>query len=127
MGVGAAELVAGAFPPGSITGAPKVRAMQIIEELEPVARGPYCGSIGHVSACGHAAFNVAIRTACITGPAGEAIGAPPGEFARERGATLDYSVGAGIVVESDPEAEWEETLAKAGAILRIAGGLEGTA
>jgi para-aminobenzoate synthetase component I len=83
------------FPAGSVTGAPKVRAMQIIDELEPTRRGPYCGSIGFISDSGHAAFNVAIRTAVI---------------AQGR---LDYHVGAGIVADSEPAAEWEETMEKA--------------
>jgi para-aminobenzoate synthetase component 1 len=106
-GADLADLLAATFPPGSVTGAPKVRAMQIIDELEPFRRGPYCGAIGYISDTGDAAFNVAIRTALITGTAA---GQYPGEF--EQG-VLDYSVGAGIVVESDPHAEWLETLDKA--------------
>ena len=89
------------FPGGSVTGAPKIRAMQIIDELEPHARGPYCGAIGYISDCGHAAFNIAIRTACV------------------RGETVDYSVGAGLVADSDPASEWDETLLKAG-VMRAA-------
>ncbi|MEO1130698.1 MAG: anthranilate synthase component I family protein, partial [Planctomycetota bacterium] len=56
-----ADALAACFPAGSITGAPKIRAMQIIDELEPVRRGPYCGSLGYISDCGRACFNVAIR------------------------------------------------------------------
>jgi para-aminobenzoate synthetase component 1 len=89
------------FPGGSVTGAPKIRAMQIIDELEPHPRGPYCGAIGYISDCGHAAFNIAIRTACV------------------RGETVDYSVGAGLVADSDPASEWDETLLKAG-VMRAA-------
>ena len=104
-GIGHADLLRATFPPGSVTGAPKVRAMQIIDELEPSRRGPYCGSVGFVSDCGNACWNVAIRTATLTCEAGS-----DAESAR---GVLDYSVGAGIVADSDPEAEWEETLSKA--------------
>lgn len=97
------------FPCGSVTGAPKIRAMQIIDELEPVARGPYCGSLGLVTDAGDAEFSVAIRTALVRGDAGPG----PGDVVR---GTLQYSVGAGIVAESDPHAEWLETLDKAGVI-----------
>lgn len=90
------------FPGGSVTGAPKIRAMQIIDELEPHPRGPYCGAIGYISDCGHAAFNIAIRTACV------------------RGETVDYSVGAGLVADSDPASEWEETMVKASVMLQAA-------
>ncbi len=103
------DLVRGAFPGGSVTGAPKIRAMQVIDELEPVARGPYCGAVGFISDSGHAAFSIAIRTALIEGVAN----ARPGTFER---ATLRYSVGAGIVADSTPESEWRETLQKARAI-----------
>ncbi len=98
------DLLAAAFPAGSITGAPKVRAMQIIDELERSPRGPYCGSIGAIDAQGNAVFNVAIRTAAIIG---ERVG---GEH---HDADLCYPVGAGIVADSVPELEWAETLAKA--------------
>jgi para-aminobenzoate synthetase component 1 len=103
--VGLADLLRATFPPGSVTGAPKVRAMQIIDELEPVRRGPYCGSVGFVSDCGRACWSVAIRTATLT--------CESGSDANSARGTLDYSVGAGIVADSDPEAEWEETLSKA--------------
>lgn len=104
-----ADALAAAFPPGSITGAPKIRAMQIIDELESARRGPYCGCIGYVSRCGHAAMNVAIRTAVISG------GGTPASNAQDAfsEATLRYGVGAGIVADSDPAAEWDETLLKA--------------
>ncbi|MEM1109280.1 MAG: anthranilate synthase component I family protein [Planctomycetota bacterium] len=97
------HLLRATFPGGSITGAPKVRAMQIIDELEPVARGPYCGSIGY--ACRHdgqttAQFNIAIRTMLIDRAAGR----------------LHYSVGGGIVADSDPADEYDETLHKAEAM-----------
>ncbi|MBX3381917.1 MAG: anthranilate synthase component I family protein [Phycisphaeraceae bacterium] len=108
-GADLADLIGATFPPGSVTGAPKIRAMQIIDELEPVRRGPYCGALGYISDSGDAAFNVAIRTALITGSPG----ACPGEF---EASLLDYSVGAGVVVESEPRAEWLETLDKAGVL-----------
>ena len=89
------------LPAGSITGAPKVRAMQIIHEMEPTPRGPYCGAIGIIDEHGNAELAVGIRTACIVGD------------------ELRYSVGAGIVAQSDPQAEWAETLDKAGPLRAI--------
>ena len=83
------------FPGGSITGAPKFRAMEIIDELEPVTRGPYTGSLGYLGFNRESQFNIAIRTAII------------------RGGQIWFQVGAGIVADSDPEMEYEETLAKA--------------
>jgi para-aminobenzoate synthetase component 1 len=102
-GLDTADLLGATFPGGSVTGAPKIRAMQIIEELEPVARGPYCGAIGMVSDSGDALLSIAIRTALVSG------------------GRLDYSVGAGIVAESEPGAEWAETLDKARGIMDLAG------
>jgi para-aminobenzoate synthetase component I len=111
-GLDAFDVLAGTFPPGSVTGAPKVRAMQIIDELEPVPRGVYCGAIGYIADSGRASFNVAIRTARIDWDRAGAESAP------QRGrATLCYSVGAGIVADSDPGAEWRETMLKAGPLL----------
>lgn len=104
-----ADLFRATFPGGSITGAPKIRAMQIIDELEPAPRGSYCGSIGFISDTGHAAFNIAIRTALITVD-GASTSGKAGQFPAS---TLSYSVGAGIVADSSPEAEWQETLDKA--------------
>ena len=83
------------FPGGSITGAPKKRAMEIIEELEPVARGLYTGAIGYIGFNGESQFNIPIRTLVRDGDA------------------LHYNVGAGIVADSDPAEEYEETLHKA--------------
>ena len=99
--VGLGDIIRATFPPGSVTGAPKVRAMQVINQFEPFARGAYCGAIGFISFCGRSAWNVAIRTATID----------DGE--------LVYPVGAGIVADSDPAKEWEETLAKASAFARV--------
>lgn len=113
---GVEDLLRATFPAGSVTGAPKIRAMQIIEELEPVERGPYCGAFGFISDCGHAAFNVAIRTALISG----GLEAGCGQRDLFADATLDYHVGAGIVADSIAEAEWDETMDKARALLALA-------
>ncbi len=109
-GLSISDVIRAIFPAGSVTGAPKIRAMQIIDELEPVRRGPYCGSMIWIGDDGRVSANVMIRTACVSG--GIRIDRP-GVFDR---ATLDFSVGAGIVADSEPGAEWEETLAKATAL-----------
>jgi para-aminobenzoate synthetase component 1 len=90
--------LAACFPGGSITGAPKKRAMEIIAELEDVPRGVYCGALGYFGYHGESQFNIAIRT-----------------LVRD-GETLSYHVGAGIVADSDPEKEYDETLHKAAGI-----------
>ena len=87
--------LASAFPGGSITGAPKFRAMEIIDELEPIARGPYCGSLGYLGFNRESQLSISIRTAI------------------HKDGTAYFHVGAGIVADSIPEAEYEETLAKA--------------
>lgn len=102
--LGIADLVLAAFPPGSVTGAPKVQAMRIIDELEPVRRGPYCGAVGWIDDSGYAVLNVAIRTITATGT--------PLEGCDELDGHLDYFAGCGIVAESDPEAEYRESLDK---------------
>ena len=94
------DLLRAAFPGGSVTGAPKVRAMEIIAELEPTARGPYCGSVGFIGFDGSMDTNILIRT-----------------FTAGRG-WLQFPVGGGIVADSDPEREYEETLHKAAGLLR---------
>ncbi len=86
---------ASCFPGGSITGAPKFRAMEIIDELEPISRGPYCGAIGYLGFNRESQLNIAIRTAVC------------------RDGMAHFNVGAGIVADSNPKAEYEETLAKA--------------
>jgi para-aminobenzoate synthetase component 1 len=86
---------ASSFPGGSISGAPKFRAMEIIDELEPISRGPYCGAIGYLGFNRESQLNIAIRTAIC------------------RDGVAHFSVGAGIVADSNPAAEYEETLAKA--------------
>ena len=99
-GVTAVDLLRAAFPGGSITGAPKVRAMEIIAELEPTARGPYCGSLGYLGFDGSADWNILIRT--ITASRG----------------WWQFPVGGGIVAQSSPEREYEETWHKAEGMLR---------
>ena len=91
----AVGLLKACFPGGSVTGAPKVRAMEIIEELEPVRRGVYCGAIGYISFSGDMGTSITIRTLVLTH--GEAY----------------LQVGGGIVADSDPESEYQETLHKA--------------
>lgn len=111
--LGPADLIEACFPAGSITGAPKVRAMQIIDELEPGPRGPWCGSIGYLGDDASLSLSVAIRTAAIHGvPSTSAMGS----FGR---ATLDYRAGAGLVADSIPEREWDETMLKAEVLLRV--------
>ena len=111
-GVSTGDLLGATFPGGSVTGAPKIRAMQIIEELEPVPRGPYCGSIGFISDGGGMKLNIAIRTIALAGRR------PPGRFDRLKG-VLHYGVGGGIVADSEPVAEYRESLDKA-AVLQLA-------
>ncbi len=101
------DLLRATLPGGSITGAPKVRAMQIIDELEPAPRGPYCGCIGWL-ARDAAQLNIAIRTMCLTRE-------PAGDY------RVDFAVGGGIVADSQPDAEYDETLDKARAMLRALG------
>ena len=91
----AVDVLRAAFPGGSITGAPKVRAMQIIAELEPTARGVYCGAIGYLSTSGALDSSIVIRTYLV------------------RGHDVYFQVGGGIVADSDPEQEYRETLDKA--------------
>ncbi len=97
QGVTLADLLRATFPPGSVTGAPKVRAMQIIDELEPHPRGIYCGAIGFISDHAKITLNVAIRTATLHHATNQ----------------LTFPVGAGIVADSNPESEWNETMHKA--------------
>ncbi|WP_328539782.1 chorismate-binding protein [Streptomyces sp. NBC_00344] len=107
-GAGWPELLAAAFPPGSVTGAPKASALRVIEELETARRGPYCGGIGWVDADrGTAELAVGIRTFWIDRTAGG-------------GPVLRFGAGAGITWGSDPEGEWEETELKASRLLAIA-------
>ncbi len=96
------DLLRAVMPGGSITGAPKVRAMQIIDELEPVRRGPYTGAIGYAHN-GMACFNIAIRTMLV-------------ETDRAGYGRVDYGVGGGIVADSTPGSEYQESLDKAAAM-----------
>jgi para-aminobenzoate synthetase component 1 len=93
------DILRAVFPGGSITGAPKIRSMEIIDELEPTQRSVYTGSIGYVAVDGSVCLNIAIRTVIITGGMAYA------------------QTGGGIVADSDPDAEWEETITKARALL----------
>ncbi len=103
-GRGATDLLAAAFPGGSITGAPKVRAMEIIAELEPSRRGIYCGSIGYLGFSGAMDTSIVIRTLVASG------------------GRVTFSVGGGIVADSDPEGEYQETLHKARALIETLAG-----
>ena len=96
------DLIAASFPPGSVTGAPKLRAMEIIAELEAESRGPYCGALGWIGADGGADFNVMIRTAAMI-RSGE-------------GWNVEVRSGGAITIGSQPEAELAETRAKASAL-----------
>jgi len=104
-----ADLLAACFPGGSITGAPKLRAMEIIAELEPTTRGPYCGAIGYLGAGGTMDTAIAIRTMVV----------------KDRRVT--FQAGGGIVADSDPATEYEETLAKARDMRRVLEGETGEA
>ncbi len=96
----AIDVLRATFPAGTVSGAPKIRAMEIIDELEPVKRGVYSGAVGYLSWNGNMDTAIAIRTAVITGD------------------TLHIQAGAGIVADSQPQLEWEETMNKARAIFR---------
>lgn len=114
-GLGFSDVLRATFPAGSITGAPKVRAMQIINELHGRARGLYTGAVGYVSDDGHFCLNVAIRTAMILDQRDRR---PPRSrpIDQVEHAALHFPVGAGIVADSIPESEWLETLDKARAL-----------
>jgi para-aminobenzoate synthetase component I len=99
-GTSLANLMRAIFPGGSVTGAPKIRAMEIIEEIEPCCRGFYTGAIGWTDLSGRSRFNLAIRTAVISAQG------------------LSYHAGGGIVADSDPHREYEETLLKSEAFFR---------
>jgi anthranilate synthase component 1 len=99
-GVSPMDVLRATFPAGTLSGAPKVRALEILQELEPVKRGVYSGAVGYLSWNGNMDTAIAIRTAVI------------------KDGTLNVQAGAGIVYDSDPESEWQETHAKARAIFR---------
>ena len=101
------DALAATLPVGTVSGAPKIRAMQIIDELEPTRRGPYAGGIGMVSFSGDMDIAIALRTMVIP------IHKKEGHQWR-----IDVQAGAGIVIDSQPELEWKETRNKAAAIGR---------
>jgi anthranilate synthase component 1 len=102
-GLSAFDVLRAAFPAGTVTGAPKVRAMEIIEELEPFRRGIYAGAVGYFDLQGSMDFCITIRT--IVMRSGEAV----------------IQAGAGIVADSDPEKEWEEIRSKTRILFRAIG------
>jgi anthranilate synthase component 1 len=99
QGVSPIDVLRATFPHGTVSGAPKVRAMEIIDELEPVARGPYAGAVGYVDFSGNMDTAIALRTAVM------------------KGKIAWVQAGAGIVVDSDPASEYDECLNKARAVL----------
>jgi len=101
-------LLQAAFPGGSVTGAPKIRAMEVLLELEPTARGVYCGSLGYMSLTGAVDTSIAIRTAV------------------SRGGRLTFSAGGGITFDSDPAQEYRETLDKARGMIDTLAATNGT-
>jgi len=110
-GKDAFDVLAATFPAGTVSGAPKIRAMEIIDEFEPVKRGVYSGAVGYISWSGNLDTAIAIRTAVI------------------KDQTLHIQAGAGIVYDSIPKNEWDETMNKGRAIFRAVAmaeaGLEG--
>ncbi|NTU43491.1 MAG: anthranilate synthase component I, partial [Nitrospirales bacterium] len=94
-GLDAIDVLKASFPAGTVSGAPKVRAMEIIEELEPTKRGPYAGAVGYISYSGNMDVCIAIRTLVI------------------KDGTVYVQAGAGIVADSVPEMEYTETVNKA--------------
>ena len=101
-GLDALDVLKATFPAGTVSGAPKVRAMEIIDELEPVKRGIYAGAVGYLGFHGDMDLAIAIRTAIV------------------KDGKLHVQAGAGIVADSDPSSEWQETQSKARAVLRAA-------
>jgi anthranilate synthase component 1 len=98
-GVGPVDVLRATFPHGTVTGAPKVRAMEIIDELETTARGPYAGAIGYIDFTGNVDTAIGLRTMIA------------------EGTTAWVQAGAGIVADSDPASEYRECVAKASAVL----------
>ncbi len=101
-GLDALDALAATFPAGTLSGAPKVRAMEIIQELEPHKRGIYGGAVGYIGWCGNMDVAIAIRTAVI------------------KDGQIHIQAGAGVVADSDPQSEWDETMNKARAMMRAA-------
>ncbi|MGB9711824.1 MAG: anthranilate synthase component I family protein, partial [Dissulfurimicrobium hydrothermale] len=94
------DVLKACFPAGTVTGAPKIRAMEIIEELEHARRGPYAGAVGYFGFSGNMDMAITIRTLC------------------QKGEMLYLQAGAGIVADSDPDKEWEETINKGKALMK---------
>ncbi len=103
-GLELADILRAVFPGGTITGCPKIRCMEIIEELEPTRRGPYCGSLGYIGYGPYLDLNILIRTILV------------------KNNTAWFHAGAGIVADSIPENEYEETLNKAAALMQVLSG-----
>jgi anthranilate synthase component 1 len=101
-GLGPLDVLRATFPAGTLSGAPKIRAMEIIDELEPVERSIYGGAVGYLSYAGDMDVAIAIRTGVV------------------KDQTLYVQAGAGVVADSEPDLEWKETEAKARAVLRAA-------
>jgi anthranilate synthase component 1 len=101
-GMTSVDVLRAAFPAGTVSGAPKVRAMQIIDELEPTARGVYAGAVGYISFQDDMDTAIALRTAVV------------------KDGRLFVQAGGGIVHDSQPDAEWQETQNKARALMRAA-------
>ena len=106
-GLRAIDVLRATFPAGTVSGAPKVRAMEIIDELEPVKRGVYAGAVGYLGFHGNMDVAIALRTAVV------------------KDGMLHVQAGGGIVADSQPQAEWQETQSKARALLRAAEMAEG--
>ncbi len=101
-GLGAIDVLRATFPAGTVSGAPKVRAMEIIDELEPVKRGIYAGAVGYLGFDGNMDVAIALRTGVV------------------KDGMLYAQAGGGVVADSEPEAEWQETQNKARALFRAA-------
>jgi anthranilate synthase component 1 len=106
-GLKAVDVLRATFPAGTVSGAPKVRAMEIIDELEPVKRGVYAGAVGYLGFHGNMDVAIALRTAVV------------------KDGMLHVQAGGGVVADSEPAAEWQETQSKAKALLRAAEIAEG--
>ena len=103
-GVGPVDVLRATFPHGTVTGAPKVRAMEIIDQLEPCARGPYAGAVGYIDFSGNLDTAIALRSMVA------------------RGDRAWVQAGAGVVADSDPATEYQECLNKAAAVLAALAG-----
>jgi anthranilate synthase component 1 len=101
------DALAATLPVGTVSGAPKIRAMQIIDQLEPTKRGPYAGGIGMVGFNGDMDMAIALRTMVV-----------PTALRNDRGWRIDIQAGAGVVMDSKPDLEWKETINKAAGLGR---------